>query len=179
MTRSDELSMDLRRLGEREIPEVMALMRDVISRLPSQELFAMDDEAYFRDYLLANGEIYGVYLDGKLVAYTSLSFPKHSESNLGREFGVPEKELPKVACLEATVVHESVRGLGLQRRFHALRERRAIAYGAGWLYSTVHPDNASSIRNLEAAGFARRFTRPMYGGKPRHCYVKRLASSPF
>ncbi|UVI29323.1 GNAT family N-acetyltransferase [Paenibacillus spongiae] len=134
----------------------------------------MDDEDYFHTYVLENGEIYGAYRDRKLSAYTFLTYPKLSESNLGREFGVPEEELSQVAFLEGTVVHESVRGLGLQRYFHRLREQRAMENGCRYLYSTVHPNNHASIRNLESEGFTHQFTRPMYGGKPRHCYVKHL-----
>jgi RimJ/RimL family protein N-acetyltransferase len=103
-----------------------------------------------------------------------LAFPGLGSKNLGREFGVPEAELVRVAVLDATVVHESVRGQGLQRRFHKLREERARALGCLYLYSTVHPDNHVSRRTLEAAGFLLQFTRPMYGGFPRHCYAKRL-----
>ncbi|MDQ8737668.1 GNAT family N-acetyltransferase [Paenibacillus sp. LHD-38] len=166
--------MEIRRLGNEEIADLNALMVDVMSRLPSQELFAMDDEDYFHDYVLENGEIYGAYLAGKLVAYSVLTFPKQTENNLGREFGVPEKELSDVGFLEATVVHESARGLGLQRHFHRLREKRARENGCRYLYSTVHPDNHASISNLESEGFNLSFTRLMYKGKLRHCYIKRL-----
>lgn len=164
----------IRRLGREDVHRIQALMRDVISRLPSGELFAMGDEQYFLRHVGEQGEIYGALVHGELVAYTVLSFPGAGESNLAREFGVPERELHLVAVLDATVVHESARGLGLQRRFHDLRERRAREKGCLYLYSTVHPDNGPSIRNLEAAGLSLRFTRPMYGGKMRHCYAKRL-----
>ncbi|MNR41111.1 hypothetical protein D3C85_1594580 [compost metagenome] len=97
-----------------------------------------------------------------------------SEKNLGREFGVPEQKLTHVAVLDATIVHESVRGRGLQRYFHDLREQRAREKGCHYIYATVHPDNAVSLANLEAQGLIRQFTRPMYGGKLRHCYAKRL-----
>ncbi|MNI41158.1 Acetyltransferase (GNAT) family protein [compost metagenome] len=85
-----------------------------------------------------------------------------------------EQDLIYVATLDATVVHEKARGRGLQRYFHELREIRAREYGCRYLYSTVHPNNQVSIKNLEAAGFTQQFTRPMYGGKPRHCMVKIL-----
>ncbi|WP_274654644.1 GNAT family N-acetyltransferase [Paenibacillus humicola] len=149
-------------------------MMDVISRISSQDLFAMDDEEYIDEHIEEKGEIYGAFLNGIFVAYSVLAFPGMSERNLGREFGVPEKELSKVAVLDSTVVHESARGLGLQRCFHDLREKRAREKDCLYLYSTVHPENVPSIKNLEAAGFTLQFTRPMYGGKARHCYAKRL-----
>ncbi|RXZ79556.1 GNAT family N-acetyltransferase [Paenibacillaceae bacterium] len=167
--------LDIRQLGLEQVADVHKLMQDVASRLPSSALFAEDKEADFR-YLLEEhkGEIYGAYDEGKLVAYTVLVFPGRSESNLGRELGVPEEELARVGTLDATIAHEAVRGRGLQRYFHSLREQRAKALGYRYLYSTVHPDNAASRRNLESAGFVLQFTRPMYGGHPRHCYGKRL-----
>jgi len=167
----------IRRLGHDQVAEIHKLMLDVVSRLPSGELFATDDEHYFHGLLNRQGEIYGAYDNGKLAAYTTLAFPGTGPGNLGREFGVAEEELARVGVLDATVVHESVRGRGLQRYFHDLRERRAAARGCLYLYSTVHPDNDASRRNLEAARFVLQFTRPMYGGLPRHCYAKRLQSN--
>ncbi|MFD0698232.1 GNAT family N-acetyltransferase [Paenibacillus sp. GCM10027628] len=166
--------MEIRRIGHEEIPEVHKLMIDVVSRLPAQSFFAMDDEDSLHALIENQGEIYGAYVEARLVAYTVLAFPGPGSKNLGREFGVPETELTRVAVLDATVVHESARGQGLQRRFHELREERARARGCLHLYSTVHPDNHVSRRNLEASGFLLQFTRPMYGGLPRHCYAKRL-----
>lgn len=167
-------NLETRRLGHMEVPDIMALMVDVISRLPSQDLFAMNDEDYLNAHVKEKGEIYGTYHNEKLVAYSVLAFPGLSESNLGREFGLTEQELPFVAILDATIVHESVRGLGLQRYFHELREKRARENGFQYLYSTVHPKNHVSIKNLETEGFILQFTRPMYGGKSRHCYAKSL-----
>ncbi|MFB9328926.1 GNAT family N-acetyltransferase [Paenibacillus aurantiacus] len=164
----------IRRLGPADVSRIYAFMTDVISRLPSDELFAMGDEAYLLRHVDEQGEIYGAYIQEALVAYTIVAFPGLDEDNLAREYGVPEQHLSRVAVLEATVVHESARGLGLQRRFHDLRERRARERGCLHLYATVHPENAPSIRNLEAAGLRLQFTRPMYGGKMRHCYAKRL-----
>lgn len=171
---NEDMNLEIRRLGKEDIFDLKTLMLDVMSRLASQDHFAMDEEDYFHDYVLENGEIYGAYLGGSLAAYSVLTFPKRSEHNLGREFGVPESELSHVAFLEATVVHESARGRGLQRHFHRLREKRARENGCRYLFSTVHPDNHASIRNLESEGFSLAFTRLMYGGKPRHCYVKLL-----
>lgn len=116
--------LEIFRVGHEDVKRIRKLMDDVISRLPAQELFAMDDEAYFHEHIEEKGEIYGAFLDGELVAYSVLAFPGISEKNLGRE--------------------------------------------------TAHPDNVPSIINLEAAGFIRQFTRPMYGGKIRHCYSKRI-----
>ncbi|GIP38679.1 hypothetical protein J31TS4_19590 [Paenibacillus sp. J31TS4] len=168
------MEVDIRKLEREAVPEVRALMVDVASRLPSRALFAKDDEAFLYGIVEGKGELYGAYRGGRLVAYTVLAFPGRSPKNLGRAIGVPEEELDRVAALDASVVHEDARGLGLQRRFHALREERARALGYRLLYSTVHPDNEVSRRNLEAAGFTLQFTRPLYGGNPRHCYAKWL-----
>lgn len=174
MLRREEINLEIHRLGHLEVPDIMDLMVDVISRIPSQEQFAIDDVDYLKTHVQEKGEIYGAYLNGKLVAYSVLAFPGLSESNLGMEFGLSEQELPYVATLDATVVHESVRGMGLQRHFHQLREKRAKENGYQFIYSTVHPENHASIKNLEAEGFILQFTRPMYGGKLRHCYAKSI-----
>lgn len=167
-------ALSITRLNETDLPAIMKLMGEVVARLPSQALFAMDDEAYLREKIADKGEIYGVYNTNRLQAYSVLSWGGSHEQLLAGECGLPERDHPLTAMLDGTVVHESHRGLGLQRRFHELREQRAQDMGYQFLISTVHPDNAISIRNLESAGFQLRFTKPMYGGKPRHCYLKRL-----
>lgn len=166
--------MEIRRITAGEVPQVFALMKDVVARMPSKSLFAADDEAYLYAHVEELGEVYGAFEGDNLVAYSVLSYPGHQEWNLGSEFGVPKAELDKVAVLDATVVHESARGRGLQRTFTQLREKRAREHGSLYLYSTVHPDNTPSRRNLEEAGLTLQFTRPMYGGSMRHCYAKRL-----
>ncbi|QHT64033.1 GNAT family N-acetyltransferase [Paenibacillus lycopersici] len=167
--------LEIRRLGGEYADDAHRLMLDVVSRLPDSALFATDDGGYFTELLARGGELYGAFGNGKLAAYSTLAYPGPGDGNLGREFGVPEEELDRVWMLDATIVHESARGRGLQRFFHELRERRARELGARCLYSTVHPANDASRRNLEAAGFVRQFTRPMYGGLMRHCYAKRLS----
>lgn len=166
--------LKLRRLYHQEIPEVLVLMKDVISRLPFQDQFAMDEENYFLEIINGKGEIYGAFNHEQLVAYSVLAFPGKSKSNLGIDLAIPDQDLAFVAVLDSTVVHESVRGQGLQRMFHEIREERAKESGCNYLYSTVHPENHASVKNLESAGFTLQFTRPMYGGKIRHCYAKRL-----
>ncbi|MDF2962524.1 MAG: hypothetical protein K0S39_4259 [Paenibacillus sp.] len=51
--------MEIRRLRHQEIPEVHALMVDVVSRLPSYALFSMDNEDYLHAHIQDRGEIYG------------------------------------------------------------------------------------------------------------------------
>lgn len=170
--------LDIRKLGHDGVADVHGLMMDVVSRLRDQAWFAADDDAaYFHALLDDRGELFGAYLDGRLGAYSVLAYLGSDRYETGRKFGVREDELSRVWVLDATVVHESVRGRGLQRYFNALREERALAKGALHLCATVHPDNAASLRNLEAAGFERRFTRPMYGGLLRHGYGKSLHPS--
>ncbi|GGG58248.1 GNAT family N-acetyltransferase [Paenibacillus radicis (ex Gao et al. 2016)] len=173
--------LTIRQLGHNQVPQIHELMLDVVSRLPDDVLFAADEENYFHKVMQQNGEIYGAFEKDKdkLMAYTVLACPGTTENNLGREFGVPEEELSRVWILDSTIVHESVRGRGLQRYFNQLREERAKALGGLYLYSTVHPDNKASIRNLEAAKLKLQFSRPMYGGLPRHCFAKKtLAKKP-
>ncbi|WP_282939358.1 GNAT family N-acetyltransferase [Paenibacillus sp. RC67] len=166
--------LKIRRLTHDDVADIDKLMKDVVSRLPSRTLFATDDIDYLNAHIEDHGEIYGAWADDRLVAYSVLAFPGSAAKNLGREFGIAEDELHRVAVFDATIVHESVRGRGLQRYFHRLREQRARARGFLYVYSTVHPENEASRRNLEAAGFSLQFTRPMYGGHPRYCYAKLL-----
>jgi GNAT superfamily N-acetyltransferase len=164
----------IRRLEDDDIGSVMELMQLIVSLLPSSDYYAMDDSGYFREHIRNMGELYGAFADTQLVAVTVLGFPGPGPRNLAREYGVPERELLRVAALEGSAVHPSARGKGLQRFFVELRERRAAEYGCLHMYSTVHPDNEASRRNLELSGYEWKFSRSMYGGLPRHCYAKRL-----
>lgn len=166
--------MHIRRLGDDDIEPLMELMHLIVSLLPSSDYYAMDDSNYFREHIRNMGEMYGAFIDSQLVACTVLGIPGPGPRNLGREYGVPEQELLRVAALEGSAVHPAARGKGLQRYFVELRERRAVEYGCLHMYSTVHPDNEASRRNLEQSGYVWQFTRSMYGGLPRHCYAKRL-----
>ncbi|MFF2481117.1 GNAT family N-acetyltransferase [Paenibacillus sp. NPDC058071] len=168
--------LKLRNIEYADIPEIVALTREVATRMPEPSHFVSTDEECLVNYLHDEvGVITGACDEqGRIAAYTILTFPGRSEDNLGRELGISEDELPLVASLDTTIVHEDARGQGLQLQFHRHREQIARSRGMRYLYATVHPDNAYSIRNLEAAGLTRRFTRFMYGGLPRHCYAKEL-----
>ena len=82
------------RLRHMEVKDIRTLMIDVSSRLPLQDLFAMDDEEYIHEHIEEKGEIYGAYLDGNLATYSVLAFPGMSESDLGRELGCQRRTCP-------------------------------------------------------------------------------------
>ena len=44
-------NIEIRRLGHRDVPDIRALMVDVVSRLASQDFFAMDDEDYLNVHI--------------------------------------------------------------------------------------------------------------------------------
>lgn len=164
----------MRRLESGDLTAMIALMQDVVSRLPVRSWFATDSVDSLQQMLDAGAEMFGAFEGDVLRAYTVLALPKEGEAHLGRICGVPEQEWDHVRVLDASVVHESVRGRGLQRYFLALREQRAAAQGVLHVAATVHPDNLASRRNLEAAGFVHACTREMYGDYLRCCYVKRI-----
>ncbi|MFD0710442.1 GNAT family N-acetyltransferase [Paenibacillus sp. GCM10027626] len=168
------MTIEIRRLGHDAVEAVCSFIEDVASRLPDRVLYAGDDANYLHALISHRGEMYGAFMNERLVAYSAIIFPGIGENNLGASFGVPQHELLRVASLDGTVVHESARGNGLQRKFHEHREQVARQYGCLHLYSTVHPENKASLRNLEACGFTYQFSRTMYGGLPRDCYAKKL-----
>lgn len=54
------LILDIRRLGEQDVPKVQALMVDVVSRLPST-LYSMDRLEGLYEKVEQKGEMYGAY----------------------------------------------------------------------------------------------------------------------
>ena len=138
-------------IDETYLEEVLALQAYVSSTLENVQTFVADSEAFMREEILApeRGKMIGVFVEGKLIAYRNISFPKpDSDYNLGRETDLPEDELNKVSILEATVVHPQYRGNRLQARL--LKHTIPLIDELGYfhVFSTISPYNYPSLKNV-------------------------------
>ena len=96
------------------------------------------------------------------------------EENLGRDIGLPESELGKVAHMDSAAVLPAFRGFHLQRRLMKTAEEELRKEGFRYLCCTVHPDNESSLRSVLSQGYRIAKTCEKYGGSPRHILVREL-----
>ena len=102
------------------------------------------------------------------------SMQEDYEENLGRDIGLPESELGKVAHMDSAAVLPAFRGFHLQRRLMKAAEEELQREGFRYLCCTVHPDNKSSLQSVLSQGYRIAKTCEKYGGFPRHILVREL-----
>lgn len=147
-----------------EIESAMKLQEYVYDNLINKDILFCDEyDDVVRD-VLDKGKIIGVFNSfGDLVAYRYISIPGETDKNLGRDLGIMEDELFKVAHLETTVVHPEYRGNGLQSL--TLEKTLPIIGNMGFkhLLCTVSPQNIYSLYNILKNGLAIKSLKKKYG----------------
>jgi ribosomal protein S18 acetylase RimI-like enzyme len=142
--------------NENYLDKIMELQDYVTAGLPDTQTFVGDSREFILNEVMAEGKgiAMGVISDDNLVAFRTISFPfPDSESNLGREWGLPEGELGKVAILEATVVHPDYRGNRLQRKMLSHGIKLIEERGYRYICATVSPFNYPSLSTVMSFGF--------------------------
>lgn len=141
-------------LDESNIDEIIDLQNEVVSYLKNPEIFAMDSREFILNEVLDRdkGRAIGVFAGNRLIAFRTVSFPGMSQSNLGRELGLPEDELEHVVHLEATVVHPEYRGNRLQAKMMKHTFNIVDRMGYYHIFCTVSPFNYPSLKNVIDGG---------------------------
>jgi len=147
-------SIRFRRLFESDLPAVHTLHELAHSLISQSGLLAKETDTFFLSHIQDVGQLYGSFLEDELIAYTVLGLPKVSDYNFGRQFGLTEGELEKVAHCDGSIVHPDWRVNHLQQRFIDWRLLIASSYGREHAISTAAPRNPASWRNLIRSGFA-------------------------
>ena len=111
---------------------------------------------------------------GEMISEQEGNAQEDYEENLGRDIGLPESELGKVAHMDSAAVLPSFRGFHLQRRLMKTAEEELQREGFRYLCCTVHPDNKSSLQSVLSQGYRIAKTCEKYGGFPRHILVREL-----
>jgi len=167
-------------LNKRHLDEVVALEDLVVSLLEREDLFVKDSKEFFLEKIFdGKGLLIGVFSEGNLIAYRSVSFPMNSERNFGKYHGaIPENELSRVMHFEATVVHPSYRGNSLQERMSIYAIDFARARGMIHVCTTISPYNYPSLKNIMSLGLTARGIENIdgeeYGGKLRLLFARDL-----
>lgn len=153
----------IRKMEAGEIDEIMALEALVVADLESDETFAPDAREDILYDMSHGGVVFGVFVDGNLVAYRYIVFPDRSPVNLGMDIGLFGEELDQVVNFTTTVVHPLYRGNRLQRKTmkHALEYLRGKPYKH--LVCTISPLNYYSLKNMIRSGFVIRRIKRKYG----------------
>lgn len=166
------------RLGEADLPDILALHRLSLSLASKPGLVKPDQPQFFAEHLALRGRILGVREAGRLSAYAVLGLPNPGGPNMGEDLGLPPAAFALVAHLAGAAVHPDRRGRGLQRRLTEERIALARASGRRHILSTVSPFNYFSWRNLIAHGLLVRRLKAKYGGHLRYVLHRELGAEP-
>lgn len=111
---------------------------------------------------------------GNLAGIFIAAFPGIGEENLGRDIGLSEAELEKVAHMETIAILPRYRGYGLQYSMMQNAEAELKKRGYRYLMCTIHPENIYSKNNAIRQGYEVILTREKYGGYLRDILLKKL-----
>ena len=153
---------------EEEAPIINSMMQEIYGRMPIPDYFVCEDLAYVNSHIREKGfTILACRTDGEIAGFLIIHFPGLGEDNLGRDTGLPEEELDKVAVMDICMVAEHSRGYHLERRLLLHAEKLLPAQKYRYLTATAHPENAASVRSLQGAGYEIITVKEKYGGKLR------------
>jgi ribosomal protein S18 acetylase RimI-like enzyme len=157
----------LRRIAPEDSARVHRLHCEIVAGLPSPDLFRPADADFFRQHCGPSGLTIGVFDGSRLAAYSVMRFPGADPDNLGRDIGLPARELPRVVHFELAGVDPAYRGRSLQDAMLRARMPLVLAEGRHQGLLTVAPANLHSLRNTMRNGFAVTTLRRKYGGALR------------
>lgn len=166
------MSYEMKFLDKNALHDIVNLQKLVAQSLQSPEIFRLHDVEYFRRLLESERSVIGVIADRRLIAYSLIYIPGEGNENLGRDVGLPEEELKRVAHLQAAAVHPAYRGKGLQRRMGAAHLKVIEEMGFEHVLCTVSPKNPISLRNVLSIGFVIRGLKLKFEGVWRYIMYK-------
>lgn len=176
--------MRLRTLQRDDEAAVHALHAAVRAALPDASMFQLwgGADAFVASHLPgpgARGESWGVWRDGQLLAYASLTLPLADDAdNYARQLGWPGDRAARVGLLSAAMVLPAARGLGLQGRLIEARVARGAELGLAELLARASPLNARSRHALMHRGFAIVWLGEQLAGLQRHLFWRSLQAGP-
>jgi len=169
-------------LIEKAVPEDYLIVADVIQsvwqQIQQKDWFVADDSEYTCHMLIeGNGIGYKAFEkdSGALAGVFLAALPGNGEENLGRDIGLPEMELGKVAHMETIAILPEYRGNGLQHSLMKTAEEELRKQGYRYLMCTVHPENRYSKNNIINQGYQVVLTKEKYGGYVRDILLKKLS----
>ena len=166
---------------ERASGEDAEMMADIIEKvwehIDNKHWFIADDSEY-TTRILKEGSSLGYKAvekdSGAVAGVFIVVLPGMKEENLGRDIGLAQEELKKVAHMESVAILPSYRGNGLQYSMMQRGEADLKKMGYKYLMCTVHPDNYYSRNNVIRQGYEVVLTKEKYGGYIRDILLKKL-----
>lgn len=164
-------------LDESDLPSIVALQNIIVSNLKSRDMLQPFSSEFLKEHLGKRGFILGVFSEGNLVAFRNVYFPDSQDPkwNLGRDIGLQESELNKVANLQLVCVLPEYRGnsLAMKMNRHSLLMLDELA-SYDHICATVSPMNIWNLQILLNCGFHIKNLKLKYSGKIRYIVYQRL-----
>ncbi len=158
--------------------QIMAdVIQSVWQQIRQKDWFVADDSEYTCHMLTeGNGIGYKAFEkdSGALAGVFIAALPGNREENLGRDIGLSQEELGKVAHMESVAILPEYRGNGLQYVLMNTAEEELRKQGYRYLMCTVHPENIYSKNNIIKQGYQVVMTKEKYGGYLRDILLKEL-----
>lgn len=157
---------------------IINLIRTVYNNMEQADWFAADNDEYTREMLSSGKGTAFIASEEKtaaLAAVFMVTYPGHSDENLGLDIGLPTDSLTLVAHMDSAAVLPDYRGHHLQRRLMEHAEANLRKAGYRYLCCTIHPDNKYSLNNALSLGYEVMTTCEKYGGYLRAVLMKELS----
>lgn len=146
--------MDIVKLSEKYIDEVIYLKQQVRNTMNNKEMFAIDSREEFCEiYNSGNMVMFGSFDKNKLMGEFCYSIP---ENGLGYgAYSGLNIEPGTVVHMDSCAILEEYRGLGLQKKMLLVAEEdiRNQYPNIKHIFAIAHPDNIYSCANLINCGY--------------------------
>lgn len=166
--KEESLEFQMGFLEMKSLSKLLELQKIISENLPSQEIFILHDEEYFREIFSMKRSVIGVVCNGELVGYSFILIPGLRDDglceNLGIDLGLTGDNLSMVIHLQGLAVHPAYRGNDLQRMMAAAHLHVIEEMGYVHACCTVSPKNLISLANLLSCGLLIEGLRPKFKG---------------
>ena len=160
-----------RLLTDRDLDQMAQLQKIMLEGLPDPAWFYPSS----RERMLQEINwqcVWGTF-DGQVLAAYGVLIPAAIEPGESYAARLGEAELG-AWDFQDIVVRPEYRRQGLHAMYLKMFFNHAKAHGGNRIYATVDPNNGSSWRNFQRAGYVRVDVRPAYDGRLRAYYRKEI-----
>lgn len=164
----------VRRLSIVDIAAIENVQQDVITALEDKKILQPLTLEELQFLLGDHGVMVGAFVGEELIAFRALLEPPLDDEHLGRDAGLAEHVLPRVAYQEISAVHPNYRGYGLQRTLAQVVMQELDRTRFDYICATVMPFNIASLKDKFAQGMRVVALKLKYGGKLRYVFMKDL-----
>lgn len=157
-----------------DLPAILHLQQKVIHHLEYQEILQPLNAEEYSYILQGHGEMIGIFVEDRLIAFRALLIPKPEDEYLGELAKIPPEERKKIIYSEISNVDPDYRGQGLQQFMGNIIMKRIDSKKFRYVLATVAPFNIPSLKDKFRLGMKIVALEEIYNGKLRYVFKKDL-----